>query len=82
MVPAAHRDAWEKAGILHHDVSVNNILIYEDGRGKVEQLGILCDWDLCKDREQVERNQKKGMPDRTVRSKVRDETDTHSRCIV
>jgi RIO-like serine/threonine protein kinase len=38
----AHKEAFEKARILHRDISVGNILITEDGRG------ILIDWDLCK----------------------------------
>jgi RIO-like serine/threonine protein kinase len=39
---AAHKEALEKAGILHRDISVGNILITVDGRG------LLIDWDLCK----------------------------------
>ena len=38
------------AGVLHRDVSVNNIMILEDG---VFDDGILCDWDLCKFKEQM-----------------------------
>jgi RIO-like serine/threonine protein kinase len=37
----AHNDAFNKAGVLHHDISVGNILIT---KGK----GILIDWDLSK----------------------------------
>ncbi|KAF7790390.1 hypothetical protein EIP86_001345 [Pleurotus ostreatoroseus] len=54
-----HRDAWVKAGILHRDVSVNNILIdidptdrahdSDDGRDSVGDVrGFLNDWDHCK----------------------------------
>ncbi|KAJ3559199.1 hypothetical protein NM688_g481 [Phlebia brevispora] len=43
----AHRDAWEKAGILHRDISVNNILIDIDSPAN-KPLGFLNDWDLCK----------------------------------
>ena len=38
----AHKEAFEKAGILHRDISVGNILITPDGRG------LLIDWELCK----------------------------------
>ncbi|KAG2362920.1 hypothetical protein BDR07DRAFT_1283520 [Suillus spraguei] len=37
----AHKDAYEKAGILHRDLSIGNIVMF---RGK----GILIDWDLAK----------------------------------
>jgi RIO-like serine/threonine protein kinase len=37
----AHNDAFNKAGVLHRDISVGNILIT---KGK----GILIDWDLSK----------------------------------
>ena len=37
----AHRDAWVKARVLHRDISDNNIMIDEKGRG------VLIDWVLC-----------------------------------
>ncbi|KAI6142706.1 hypothetical protein BKA82DRAFT_25818 [Pisolithus tinctorius] len=37
----AHWLAFDKAGILHRDVSVNNILINDDGQG------VLIDWELA-----------------------------------
>ncbi|KJA18890.1 hypothetical protein HYPSUDRAFT_204985 [Hypholoma sublateritium FD-334 SS-4] len=36
----AHDDTWFKGQILHRDISVNNIIIAENGEG------ILIDWDL------------------------------------
>ncbi|TFK55665.1 hypothetical protein OE88DRAFT_1652083 [Heliocybe sulcata] len=46
----AHRDAYQKAGVLHRDISAGNILINvtraEDGEWKVGAL--LNDWDLSK----------------------------------
>ncbi|KAG1798280.1 uncharacterized protein HD556DRAFT_1218120, partial [Suillus plorans] len=37
----AHKDTFERAQVLHHDLSVGNIVIY---KGK----GYLIDWDLAK----------------------------------
>ena len=42
---SAHEQAWTKAGILHGDISDNNIMVV--WRGDV-MMGILVDWDLCK----------------------------------
>ena len=42
----AHKDAWEKAEILHRDISTGNIIIH-DGKG------ILIDWDLSKPRSRL-----------------------------
>ncbi|RDB15281.1 hypothetical protein Hypma_004796 [Hypsizygus marmoreus] len=38
----AHQDAYTLCGILHRDISANNILIHPDGHG------ILNDWDMAK----------------------------------
>lgn len=38
----AHQDAYEKCGILHRDVSGNNVMMKDDGRG------ILNDWDQAR----------------------------------
>ncbi|KAF8518123.1 hypothetical protein BU17DRAFT_30085, partial [Hysterangium stoloniferum] len=37
-----HGDAYDKAKILHRDISSGNILITDTGGG------LLIDWDLCK----------------------------------
>ncbi|THU93477.1 hypothetical protein K435DRAFT_670138, partial [Dendrothele bispora CBS 962.96] len=44
---SAHDDALRNSSILHRDVSVGNILIFEDDSGK--RKGLLNDWELCKD---------------------------------
>ncbi|RPD57226.1 hypothetical protein L226DRAFT_489397 [Lentinus tigrinus ALCF2SS1-7] len=54
----AHRDAWEKAKILHRDISVGNILIHPRTK-----RGILIDWDQC--RLQCELAHGPTEPDRT-----------------
>ncbi|KAF9475561.1 hypothetical protein BDN70DRAFT_864698 [Pholiota conissans] len=37
----AHDEAYHKAGILHRDISIGNIMFRGDGKG------MLLDWDLC-----------------------------------
>ena len=37
----AHGAAYEKAQVLHRDVSGGNVLIDQNGQG------ILIDWDMC-----------------------------------
>ena len=51
----AHKIAWEEYGILHRDVSVGNILIYEleDGSPERKVIGLLTDWDLAKTKDQI-----------------------------
>ncbi|KAF9809234.1 hypothetical protein IEO21_07463 [Rhodonia placenta] len=46
----AHKDAWEKAYVLHRDISVGNVLLedYIDEKGKPQVRGILNDWDMAK----------------------------------
>ena len=41
-INSAHKEAYEKAHILHRDISVGNIMITSEGRG------LLIDWDMCK----------------------------------
>ncbi|KZT17991.1 hypothetical protein NEOLEDRAFT_1143936 [Neolentinus lepideus HHB14362 ss-1] len=48
----AHSDAYERANILHRDLSPNNILFIETDDGGVK--GLLIDWDLCRDRTSLE----------------------------
>ena len=49
---AAHREAVEKAGILHRDISAGNLLICEyksqDANRRPERRGLLTDWELSK----------------------------------
>ncbi|OSX56276.1 hypothetical protein POSPLADRAFT_1062765 [Postia placenta MAD-698-R-SB12] len=51
----AHRDAWEKADVLHRDISVGNILLedYIDEEGNPQVRGILNDWDMAKLRAEL-----------------------------
>ena len=37
----AHKEAYLKVGILHRDISDNNVMIDDNGRG------ILTDWELA-----------------------------------
>ena len=55
--------------MLHRDISVNNIMIIEiqcgdDSNPTIRRLAVLCDWDLCKYKEQM--NVVQRTPDRTV----------------
>ncbi|KAI0327888.1 hypothetical protein GY45DRAFT_1079989 [Cubamyces sp. BRFM 1775] len=48
-----HRDAYEKFGLLHRDISTGNILILpriveKNGKKKVSWHGLLTDWELAK----------------------------------
>ncbi|KAI0793313.1 hypothetical protein C8Q75DRAFT_555605 [Abortiporus biennis] len=47
----AHCLAWE-AGVLHRDISPNNILIDEEATDR-EQQAFLIDWDLCRYRHEL-----------------------------
>ncbi|TFY61573.1 hypothetical protein EVJ58_g4427 [Rhodofomes roseus] len=51
-----HRQAWELKELLHRDISAGNILIfrYIDKNGGKQSIGILIDWDLCKDKKYLE----------------------------
>lgn len=58
----AHRNAWEVAGVLHRDISVNNIMILEsmEPDGMIGRLAVLCDFDLCTYREHMGVEQRAG----------------------
>ncbi|THH26697.1 hypothetical protein EUX98_g7490 [Antrodiella citrinella] len=45
-VVKGHHAVYETSGILHRDISINNIMFYRDSDGGV--VGVLCDWDLAK----------------------------------
>ncbi|OSD02562.1 hypothetical protein PYCCODRAFT_1410479 [Trametes coccinea BRFM310] len=50
----AHQMAWVHHGILHRDLSVGNILIYDSAtRSGPQAVGLLSDWDLAKTKEEV-----------------------------
>ncbi|KAI0329757.1 hypothetical protein GY45DRAFT_836671 [Cubamyces sp. BRFM 1775] len=49
----AHKAAWEQAGVLHTDVSVGNILIYDPPDTDERPYGILSGWDLAKTKEML-----------------------------
>ncbi|KAI0089094.1 hypothetical protein BDY19DRAFT_1048081 [Irpex rosettiformis] len=53
-----HDNAWNKAKILHRDISVNNIMfvVAQDEETTREMNGILIDWDLCKERDELNNN--------------------------
>lgn len=44
----AHREAWDKAGILHSDISTANIMININPENPKRVEVLLNDWDLCK----------------------------------
>ncbi|KAF9802194.1 hypothetical protein IEO21_09950 [Rhodonia placenta] len=53
----AHRQACEKAKVMHRDISAANTLMIPDPRSPIPGItkrGILIDWDLCKFYAQLE----------------------------
>ena len=66
LTPLGHEDTF-KAGVLHRDISVGNILI-------INRQGILINWDLSKwlVREANSKNEVR-QPTRTVRSRLFDD---------
>ena len=49
---AAHLDAYEKTGYLHHDLSPGNLLAHEDDSGRT--TGLLTDWELSRPKDDAE----------------------------
>ncbi|KAL4251336.1 hypothetical protein ABKN59_005688 [Abortiporus biennis] len=48
-----HCSAWTEAGVLHRDISPNNMLFCEDPEDMKDLPSFLVDWDLCKYKEQL-----------------------------
>ncbi|KAI0823794.1 hypothetical protein BC628DRAFT_479327 [Trametes gibbosa] len=48
----AHRYAWDKAGILHRDISPGNVLIDMLSPPNAP-MGLLCDWELSKKKAEL-----------------------------
>ncbi|KAI0685723.1 hypothetical protein BC835DRAFT_495574 [Cytidiella melzeri] len=51
-----HEEAWTKAGVLHRDISVDNVMLVvdQDDKEDANVRGILNDWDLCKYKDELE----------------------------
>ncbi|OBZ74063.1 hypothetical protein A0H81_06490 [Grifola frondosa] len=52
----AHQQAWEKAGILHRDVSDGNIMLCDDAKDDDDErtsTAFLNDWDLAKYKDEL-----------------------------
>ena len=63
-----HCEAWEDAGVLHHDISAGNIMI--DVTSPMDSLrGFLNDWDICKYKEDLD-NSVPALPGRPVRHNI------------
>ncbi|KAI0333007.1 hypothetical protein GY45DRAFT_1359932 [Cubamyces sp. BRFM 1775] len=61
----AHKEAYEKAKVIHPDISVGNMLIVPEGKdssGVMSYRGVLTDWELSKGIE--ERDLEARHPDR------------------
>jgi hypothetical protein len=54
-MPAGHKDAWERAELLHRDISPENIMKVVNQDVEVDNTinGILNDWDLCKHKSEL-----------------------------
>ncbi|KAJ2987267.1 hypothetical protein NUW54_g9474 [Trametes sanguinea] len=63
--PCAHQDAYQKAGVMHRDISVGNILIMPPTSKDKESTyrGLLADWELSKRLDDYEAGARH--PDRT-----------------
>ncbi|KAH9841800.1 uncharacterized protein C8Q71DRAFT_829062 [Rhodofomes roseus] len=51
----AHEEAWERAGVLHADISTENLLIqWYTENGELKYKALLADWGLCKYIEEMD----------------------------
>ena len=71
----AHRDAYEKFGLLHRDISTGNILILpriveNNGKKIVLWHGLLTDWELAKYVPKDNSLEHARQPERTVCSAI------------
>ncbi|KAI0069341.1 hypothetical protein K474DRAFT_1561329, partial [Panus rudis PR-1116 ss-1] len=72
-----HHWVWKEAGVLHRDISINNIMFRRTSDGSVS--GVLCDWDLSdtKDTRQRARYRTGTGPFMAVELMVSDTTPVH-----
>ncbi|KAH9940561.1 hypothetical protein B0H21DRAFT_576422 [Amylocystis lapponica] len=47
-VVRAHHWVYATSGVLHCDISYNNVMFYRDAEGHA--VGVLCDWDLAEEK--------------------------------
>ncbi|KAI0079388.1 hypothetical protein K474DRAFT_651538 [Panus rudis PR-1116 ss-1] len=47
----AHHWVWKEAGVLHRDISINNIMFRRTSDGSVS--GVLCDWNLSDTKDSI-----------------------------
>lgn len=50
----AHHYLFEVAGLVHRDISDNNVMWYNDERGKVQ--GVLCDFDMTRSYTDIQKD--------------------------
>ena len=60
-----HADAWNKGKVMHRDISDGNIVLWEKEAGG-RLTGLLIDWDLCKLKSELEKENREIEKNRSV----------------
>ena len=60
-----HADAWNKGMVMHRDISDGNIVLWEKEAGG-RLTGLLIDWDLCKLKSELEKENREIEKNRSV----------------